>query len=134
VAGAAPPCGNAPSQPIPNVPPRSRGEKTTRMSYLFGQQMRAELVEAHAGSPFDRLRAQSSRLRAQGRGLASSCQGLLEAQNAKNGGRHRLGARGEREPHGAASISLIEVGAWGERDTVLLEQRLTPRLGVRIWT
>jgi hypothetical protein len=59
---------------------------------------------------------------------------LLEAQNAKNGGRHRLGARGEREPHGAASISLIEVGAWGERDTVLLEQRLTPRLGVRIWT
>jgi hypothetical protein len=59
---------------------------------------------------------------------------LLEAQDANDGSRHRFGARGQGEAHSGAAISLIEIRARGERDTMLLEQRLTPRFGVRVWT
>src|SRR4029450_716271 len=68
------------------------------------------------------------------RGLASGFEGLLKAQNADQGRGYCLGAGCQRDPHGGTAVSLVEIQAGRERHAVLFEQRLTPRLGVRMWT
>ena len=131
--GSLPPCEWHRPAAHPTYRLCSEGEKTTCMSYLFATSARWAcrsdgiwaLRQARA---LDRLRAR------QAQGEVSTLQGLLEAQDANDRGRHRFGARGQGEAHSRAAVSLIEVRAWGECDTMLLEQCLAPRFGVGVWT
>src|SRR6185437_7151944 len=66
--------------------------------------------------------------------LASCFQGLPEAQNANEGRSHCLGTRRQRGTHGAATVTLVEVGARRERHVMFLQQRLAPGFRVGVLT
>ncbi len=121
--GSLPPCGWHRPAAHPNVPPQFRRRENHLYVLPLCRSLRAEPVEATASGPFR-----------QAQGAVSTLKRLLEAQDANDRGRHRFGARGQGEAHSGAAVSLIEVRAWGERDTMLLEQCLAPRFGVGVWT
>jgi hypothetical protein len=97
-----------------------RGGKTTCMSYLFGRGS----VERFAGNltPAARI-GPTRRVEA---GLALTFQRLLETQDPDQGRSDGLRACGEGDTDGGAAVSLVEIGARGERHTLFLQQRLAP--------
>jgi hypothetical protein len=53
--------------------------------------------------------------------LASTFEGLLEAQNADQGRGYSLGAGCQRDPDGGTTVSLVKIQARRERHAVLFE-------------
>jgi hypothetical protein len=74
------------------------------------------------------------RVGTQGANRLANAQTVLEAQDPDQGGSHRLRTGGQGDANGRAAVQSVEVGSGSQRHAVFVQQRLTPRLRVRVGT
>src|SRR5215212_5558406 len=117
-----------PASRNPKYRPGSGHEKTTRMSYLFERDSLRTTPQLDPQAPTRRGGVGG------GVGLASGFEGLLEAQDADQGGGYRLRTGRERDADSRAAVALVEVRARSKCHPVFLQQGLAPGLRVRMWT
>jgi hypothetical protein len=101
----------APASRNPKYRPGSGHEKTTRMSYLFERDSLRTTPQLDPQAP----------TRRGGVGLASGFEGLLEAQDADQGGGYRLWTGRERDTDSRAAVALVEVRARRKCHPVFLQ-------------
>jgi hypothetical protein len=85
------------------------------MSYIFGRGSVGDSLKTSLQRPGT---APTHRFEKE---LASTFEGLLEAQNADQGRGYSLGAGCQRDPDGGITVSLVEIQARRERHAVLFE-------------